>query len=159
EPNFAYFVYDGVPAWRGAINPAASDADLRTPTTFSAALMSNVQVYHFLAKKDSVEKTTWTEPNDIHNARTRHEYKYTGTIVADGKVYDHVRFRARGGEWRHAMGKNMWKFDFNRGHHLQARDNYGQKYKTKWEKLNLGACIQQASSLHRGEHGMFEAVA
>jgi hypothetical protein len=56
------------------------------------------------------------------------------------------------------MGKNMWKLDFNRGEHLQARDDFGQKYKAKWEKLNLGACIQQGSYNMRGEHGMFEAV-
>jgi len=157
QPNFAYFVYDGVPAWRAAINPTGDTAQ-RAPTTFSAALMNSVQVYHFIAKKSSVEKTTWYEPGDIWDPRTRHEYKYTGTIVADGKVYDHVRFRARGGEWRHAMGKNMWKFDFNRGHHLRARDNFGRPYKTKWEKLNLGACIQQGNYHRRGEHGLFEAV-
>ena len=23
------------------------------------------------------------------------------------------------------MGKNMWKFDFNRGHYFQGRDNFG----------------------------------
>src|SRR5262245_27314138 len=158
QPNFGYFVYDGVPAWRAAINPTAGEGELRTPVTFSAALMSNVQVYHFLAKKDAVEKTTWHEPSDIRNPRTRHEYRYTGTIVADGKVYDHIRFRVRGGEWRHAMGKNMWKFDFPRGHHLQARDDFGRRYQTKWEKLNLGACIQQGNYRQRGEHGLFEAV-
>jgi hypothetical protein len=158
QSNFAYFVYDGVPAWRAAVNPAGDDPASRAPTTFSAALMNSVQVYHFLAKKSSVEKTTWHEPSDIWNPRSRHEYKYTGTIVADGKVYDHVRFRARGGEWRHAMGKNMWKFDFNRGHHLRARDNFGRLYKAKWEKLNLGACIQQGNYHRRGEHGLFEAV-
>ena len=158
QSNFAYFVYDGVPAWHGAIHPASDDLSLRAANTFSAALMNSVQVYHFIAKKSSVEKTTWYEPGDIWNPRTRHEYKYTGTIVADARVYDHVRFRARGGEWRHAMGKNMWKFDFNRGHHLRAQDNFGRPYKTKWEKLNLGACIQQGNYHRRGEHGLFEAV-
>ena len=42
-----------------------------------------------------------------------------------------------GGVWRYAMGKNMWKIDFNRGHYLQARDNYGRPYMTRWAKLNL----------------------
>jgi hypothetical protein len=88
----------------------------------------------------------------------RNDYKYTGTMVYDGVVYDHVGFRARGGQWRHAMGKNMWKFNFLPGHRFRARDNYGQRYKTKWDKLNLGACIQQADSRLRGEQGMLEAV-
>jgi len=158
EPNFAYFVYDGVPDWRAAINPAGGTPDVRNPITFPSALMSSVQVYHFIARQSSIQQTTWYDPSDIWDPRQRHEYKYTGTFVVDGKVYDHVRFRARGGEWRHAMGKNMWKIDFNRGHRLQARDDFGLPYRTKWEKLNLGACIQQGNYQRRGEHGLFEAV-
>jgi hypothetical protein len=158
QPNFAYFVYDGVPAWPAAINPRSEDPSLRIPVTFSAALMNSVQVYQFIARKSSVERTTWHEPADLWNPQARHEYKHTGTVIAGGKVYDHVRFRARGGEWRHAMGKNMWKFDFKRGHHLQAHDNFNLPYNTKWEKLNLGACIQQGNYHRRGEHGLFEAV-
>jgi len=158
-PNFAYFVYDGVPPWQAAINPASNDPELRKRVTFGTNVMGSLPIYQFISKKSSVENVTWYEPAPWGDDAARKKYNYTGTFVADdGKVYDHVRFRARGGEWRYAMGKNMWKFDFNRGHHFQARDGYGQDYGTKWEKLNLGACIQQATSLHRGEHGMFEAV-
>jgi hypothetical protein len=158
EPNYAYFVYDGVPAWRGAIDPRGSDPELNASVTFSPEVLGSVQVYQFIAKKSSVENTTWFQPTDYRDDEGRHQYRYTGTIVAGGKVYDHVRYRARGGERRHAMGKNMWKFDFSRGHHLQACDDFGRPYLTKWEKLNLGACIQQASSHRRGEHGLYEAV-
>ena len=56
------------------------------------------------------------------------------------------------------MGKNMWKFDFNRGHGFQARDDYGKKYKTKWDKLNFSSIIQRGNFGHRGENGMFESV-
>ena len=56
------------------------------------------------------------------------------------------------------MGKNMWKFDFNSGHHLTATDDFGQPYKEKWGKLNLGACIQQGNYRTRGEQGLFEAA-
>ncbi|MCX7044026.1 MAG: CotH kinase family protein, partial [Candidatus Sumerlaeota bacterium] len=38
------------------------------------------------------------------------------------------------------------------------RDDYGRTYDTPWDKLNLGACIQQGDYLNRGEHGLFEAV-
>ncbi len=54
------------------------------------------------------------------------------------------------------MGKNMWKFDFNRGHELQAYDEYGRPFKATWKKLNLGANIQQGDYQHRGEQGLFE---
>ena len=64
-------------------------------------------------------------------------YRWQGTLVAHGKVYDHVRYRARGGVWRYAMGKNMWKFDFHRGHSFEAWDDFGRKIDTTWDKLNF----------------------
>jgi hypothetical protein len=156
QRNFAYFVYDGVPEWRGAIHPNGS-AQERKVVTFDANTMRSVQAYHLISKQPSIENVTWYEPKSYMDP-TASEYKYTGTLVANGKVYDHIRFRARGGSWRHAMGKNMWKIDFLKGHHLEAVDNWGEKYDKKWGKLNLGACIQQAAYGMRGEHGMLEAV-
>jgi hypothetical protein len=51
------------------------------------------------------------------------------------------------------------EIDFLKGHHLEARDNWGRSYETKWGKLNLGACIQQGDYGMRGEQGMLEALA
>jgi hypothetical protein len=148
-PNFAYFVYDGVPAWTAAINPWAAQPQY---TTFGADVMRSLPVYQLISKKGDVETATWLEQY------AGSEYKWQGTLVYDGEVYDHIRYRMRGGVWRYAMGKNMWKFDFNRGHYFQARDDYGEKYDTKWDKLNFSACIQQGSFGQRGEQGMFEAL-
>ncbi|NQT01983.1 MAG: CotH kinase family protein, partial [Planctomycetes bacterium] len=114
--------------------------------------MRSLPVYHLISEKLDVETATWFEKYGGS------DYKWFGTLVYDGKVYDHIRYRTRGGVWRYAMGKNMWKFNFNRGHRFQARDDYGKKYKTKWDKLNFSACIQQGSFGQRGEHGMFEAL-
>ncbi len=147
QPNFAYFVYDGVPAWYGAIQPGVSPV-----VEYGADVMRSLPVYHLISKNTDVENCTWRERYGGS------DYKWNGTLVYDGKVYDHIRYRARGGVWRYAMGKNMWKFDFNRGHSFQARDDYGKKYKTKWDKLNFSACIQQGDYQHRGEQGMFEAA-
>jgi hypothetical protein len=152
QPNEAYFVYDGIPAWKGAIDCKSPDPKRNSATTFSPEVMSRVQSYHLISSASAVEKATWTERSGDK------EYRHTGTLVADGRVYDHVRFRARGGVWRHAMGKNMWKVDFNSGHAFEARDDYGRPYQVKWGKLNLRACIQQGDYGHRGEQGMFEAV-
>jgi hypothetical protein len=157
QQNFAYFVYDGIPEWRAAINPNGTGKEQEI-VRFPPEVMRSVQAYHLISKPQSIANVTWREPMGLGHPE-RHDYKYTATLVADGKVYDHVRFRARGGTWRHAMGKNMWKIDFNKGHHLEARDNYQRKYETKWDKLNLGACIQQADYGMRGEHGMLEAMA
>jgi hypothetical protein len=147
QPNFAYFVYDGVPAWYGADRPGV------TPVVkYDSNVMNSLPVYHLITKKSDVENCTWLEKY------SGDEYKWYGTLVYGGDVYDHIVYRARGGVWRYSMGKNMWKFNFNRGHRFQARDDYGKKYKTKWDKLNFSACIQQGSFGQRGEQGMFEAL-
>jgi len=147
QPNFAYFVYDGVPAWRGAVQPGVTEV-----IEFPAELMRSLPVYHLISKKSDVEECTWL------SKYSGSEYRWRGTLVYDGKVYDHIRYRARGGVWRYSMGKNMWKIDFNRGHSFQARDDYGNPYDTMWDKLNFSACIQQGSFGQRGEQGMFEAL-
>lgn len=155
QPNFAYFVYDGVPAWSGAIQPKSADPARSAPVKFGPEVMRKLPVYQLISKKTSVEQATWPKGAEQYWGS---DYPWRGTLVYDGKVYDHVGFRARGGSWRYSMGKNMWKIDFNRGHDFEARDNYGRKYQVPWRKLNLGACIQQADYLHRGEQGMFESV-
>ena len=95
QPNFAYFVYDGVPPWRGAINPHSDTPELREVVTFDSNVMRRVQVYHLISKKPSVENATWFEQTRWgENPARRNDYHYTGTLVADGKVYDHIRFRA-----------------------------------------------------------------
>ncbi len=145
-PNFAYFCYDGVPSWSGKAKPGAKVLE------YDSQALTSVPVYHLISKKTDVENSTWNEKYGGDN------YKWKGTLVYDGEVYDHIRYRARGGVWRYAMGKNMWKFDFNRGHSFQARDHYNREYDSRWDKLNFSACIQQGNFQHRGEHGMFEAV-
>ena len=70
---------------------------------------------------------------------TGSDYLWHGALVYDGVVYDHIHFRARGGVWRYAMGKNMWKFDFNRGHDFEARDDYGDKYERRLEQAESRA--------------------
>lgn len=151
QPNFAYFVYDGVPAWSGAIQPGGAPPR-GTVFTVSSNVMNRLPVYHLIGKKATVEQATWLSryAGDV--------YQWIGTLVYDGKVYDHIHYRARGGVWRYSMVKNMWKFDFNRGHDFEPRDNWGRKLKTRWSKLNLGANIQQGDFWHRGEQGMFESV-
>src|SRR4030042_2254678 len=94
-PNFAYFVYDGVPAWRGALRPGV------TPVVeYGPDVMRSLPVYHLIAKKGDVETSTWFEQYGGD------DYKWLGTLVYDGKVYDHIRYRTRGGVRRYAMGKN-----------------------------------------------------
>ncbi|MEN6337126.1 MAG: lamin tail domain-containing protein [Phycisphaerales bacterium] len=151
QPNFAYFVYDGVPAWKGAVRTGQPVVE------YSAETMRSLPVYHLIAKKQDVLDAFYM-PGAQKGQYQGSDYPWRGTLVYDGEVYDHIGFRARGGCWRYAMGKNMPKLDLNRGHYFQARDDYGQEYSTKWAKINFSACIQQGDYQHRGEQGMFEAA-
>lgn len=151
-PNYAYFVYDGVPGWSGAIQPGSRDPRLGQAMAFTPEQMRRIPPYHLIGKKTSIENTTWREQ---HGGK---EYKYTGTVVAGGVAHDHVRYRIRGGVWRYAMGKNMWKFDFPEGNRLQAADDWGRPYPVKWGKLNLRPCISMGNYNVRGEQGMYESV-
>jgi len=152
QPNFAYFVYDGAPPWSGAIRPGSRDPVLGRVVHYPAELMNRLPIYHLITRRSSAEEANW---------RSRYggsQYPWRGTLVYDGEVYDHIRYRMRGGSWRYAMGQNMWKFDFLRGHGFQARDDHGRKYRTSWDKLNFSAIIQQGDFGHRGEQGLFESV-
>ena len=160
QPNFAYFVYDGVPAWVGKAKPTLPEV------TFPTSVMSSVAPYHLITRVEEhanaqqvpVIREGGTVLNPVGGKYTHSLYNWQGALCHGGRVYDHIRFRARGGVWRFAMGKNMWKFDFNRGHDFQARDDYGRPYGQKWKKLNFSACIQQGDFNSRGEHGLYESV-
>ncbi|MFP6873920.1 MAG: lamin tail domain-containing protein [Verrucomicrobiales bacterium] len=143
--NFAYFVYGSVPVWTAG------------NTSYDFSELEPVQVYHLITTREEHEESQHI-PSASTSSYGGSDYRWTGALVSEGKVYDHVRFRARGGVWRYAMGKNMWKFDFHRGHRFQARDDYNEKYKRSWDKLNFSALIQQGNFAQRGEQGLFEGA-
>jgi len=154
QPNFAYFVYDGVPAWSGAVNPSGS-APVNEVQPFSKAVMRSLPVYHLIARNTDVLNCQYNSAWDDT------EYHFGGTLVYDGHVYDNIHFRIRGQASTFAWGKNKWKFDFNRGHYFQARDDYGNAYQEKWDKLNfgMGGCpwwqYPHPGDWNQGAGGMF----
>ncbi len=156
QPNFAYFVYDGVHGWKGAARPGDT-GQLGQVVEYGPEVMNSLPIYHLISKKSDVEACMWKEQIP-YNSLQATVFKWYGTLVYDGEVYDHIRYRLRGGVWRYAMGKNMLKTSLQRGHYFQARDDYGRKYDTKWDTINFSACIQQGDYQHRGEQGMFEAA-
>ncbi len=153
QPNFAYYVYDGIPDWTGAARPGTTPE-----VTYDGDLLNSIPVYQLITTRESHEDAMFIPDSTRGSGYTGSDYLWEGTLIYDGVVYDHIHYRARGGVWRYAMGKNMWKFDFNRGHSFQARDDYGRLYDTQWDKLNFSAIIQQGNFLHRGEQGLFESV-
>jgi len=145
QPNFAYFVYNGIPAWRGASRPGT------TPVrTFSQEVMRSIPAYHLIAQESDVINSQY---NSGH--RGRHFY---GTLVYDNIVYDHMEFENRGEFSTYVSGKNKWRFHFQRGHEFQARDNYGRKFRSKWDRTNLGACATPWVPTNRGMAGMGECI-
>ena len=124
SPNFAWFVFDGLPAWTGASHPG------KTPeVTFSPEFLGTLPAYHLLARSADVAQSQW---NGDANRR-----RFFGTLVYDGRVYDHIQFHNRGSGSAYISGKNKWGLKFNRAHELAARDIHGQRYESTWDSLNL----------------------
>ncbi len=135
QPNFAYFVYDGVPAWSGAIQPGSSDARRGEVVAYGEDLMRSLPAYHLIARATDIQNCLFNGSYD------NTAYYFSGTLVYDGEVYDNIHFRIRGQASTFQTGKNKLKIDFNRGHYFQARDDYGRKYQEKWDKMNVGTGV------------------
>ena len=94
SPNFAYFCYNGVPDWSGSKRPGV----LRS-ANYRASALDSIAVYHLITKESDVIQCQWSGPTDG-------VYRYLGTWVYDGKVYDHMRYRIRGNASVRQVGKN-----------------------------------------------------
>lgn len=154
QPNFALYVYDGAPTWRGAVNPVPG----AIAVTYDFNQMRALPVYQLIAANLDVLNAQFLPGTTFFQGYMGSDYLWRGTLVYDGVVYDHIGFRARGQTFRYATGKNKWKFNFLPGHRFQAKDNYGRPYPVKWDKLNLASGMQHANRGYRGEHGLFEAL-
>ena len=84
---------------------------------------------------------------------------FSGTLIYDGKAYDHITFHNRGQASTYVSGKNKWGIKFNKGEEFGARDNYGEPYKNKWSGFNLNPCASAWAQVNRGMAGMDEALA
>ncbi|MBI5385456.1 MAG: lamin tail domain-containing protein [Verrucomicrobia bacterium] len=145
SPNFAWFVYDGLPAWTGASRPGRTP-----PMIFSPEFLGTLPAYHLLARAEDVERSQWDGNSD--------KKRFSGMMVYDGRVYDHIQFRNRGKASTYVAGKNKWGFKFNRGHEFQARDLWGKPYQQTWDSFNMNPCSSPWAPVNRGMAGMDEAV-
>jgi len=87
QPNFAYFVYDGIPPWIGAINPDDSD-DRGELTRYDFAQMEPAPVYHFIAQSEDVDAALFGPPRG--EGYEGHEEKWQGMALCDGQKYVEV---------------------------------------------------------------------
>jgi hypothetical protein len=144
-PNFAWFVYDGLPGWTGSSRPGRADTKV-----FSPDFLATLPVFHLIAHAADVEKSQW---DSAHNREP-----FFGTLVYDGHVYDHIRFNNRGQASTYVAGKNKWGFRFVDGHEFLARDAWGRPYQKAWKGFNLNACASPWAQVNRGMAGMDEAL-
>src|ERR1043166_4127252 len=142
-PNFAYFVYDGVPAFKGASQPGKTP-----PLTFSSDFMNTLPTYHLIARREDVERSQWDGGAN--------KQRFFGTLVFDGRVYDHMQFHNRGKASTYVSGKNKWGFKFTDTQPFHDRDLWGRE--SEWKSLNLTACASPWAQVNRGMAGMDEAV-
>jgi hypothetical protein len=145
QPNFAYFVYNGVPGWSGANQPGTTPV-----VNFGTNITGSIDAYHIIANSTDITNSQYV--SSFENT------EFVGTFVYDGVVYDHVSYQIRGEYSTYVSGKNKWKISFNTGHELAARDNYGNLYAEKWKRLNLNANASPWISTNRGMAGLDEAV-
>ncbi len=145
SPNFAWFCYDGVPAWTGASQPGKTP-----PLQFSSEFLTTIPVYHLLARHDDVERSQW---DGGYNKR-----RLFGTFVCDGQVFDHVQFQNRGQASTYVSGKTKWGIHFARTHEFTPKNHWGEPYVRPWDHLNLSGCASPWVQVNRGMAGMDEAV-
>ncbi|MFT7172898.1 MAG: hypothetical protein ACI9NQ_001115 [Paracoccaceae bacterium] len=145
QPNFAYFVYDGLPAWSGANRPGVD-----APQTFETTLLDDLPAYHLIANASNVTSSQYS--NSAKNSR------FFGTLVYDGVVYDHIEFKVRGEFSTYQSGKNKWRIFFNPARSFEARDNFGKKYLRPWDELTMNANASPWAAVNRGMSGLDEAL-
>ena len=145
QPNFAYFCYNGVPAWQGANQPGSSAVE-----TFSSELLESIPVYHLISNATDVERCQYN--SSYRNTRFR------GTLIYGDEIYDHIEFNIRGEYSTYVTGKNKWRYRFHRGHYFLARDNFGKKYKSRWKNMKVNTGAAPWTPPNRGMAGVDECL-
>jgi len=143
--NFGCYVYNGVPSYT-----ASTRSVLGTGHTYSQETMTSLPVYSIITR--ATDLTVCLGYNSADQIGTgsvegRSKFNWECAFVYDGVVHDHVMYRLRQFWERYnfstggAKGKRSMRFRFPQGNYLQARDNFGKKYPTKWRTLNTSKCV------------------
>ncbi len=145
SPNLAWFTYDRIPAWSGASLPNRTGA-----ISFSSQFLSTLPACHLVAREEDVNRSQWDQ--------SANRQPFSGALVWEGRVYDHITYHNRGQASTYVAGKNKWGFKFNNGQEFAAQDFYGRSYKFPWTSLELNPCASAWAPVNRGMAGMDEAV-
>lgn len=108
----------------------------------------DIPTYWMIGNEDDIFEAKY---NGIHS----NEYKWRVSLVYDGRVYDHVYMRLRGGVNRFNYLQRAWRYKMLIGHRFQGRDNDGTFYPYERKRVNLGTPHMQPGRL-MGESGIAE---
>ncbi len=132
--NFAVFVYNGVPDYQG----------------IPAATLKTLPVYQFLTRKaDHDQCVAYNNADQLTGNTPGWTFEnWEATLVFDGVVYDHIKYRLHGGNGRYYhTSKRGMRFFFNKGYDFQNRDNDGNLSPTKWNSLTTENCWENRGTL------------
>lgn len=137
--NFAYFVTDGIPDYGD----------------HPAEVLETLPIYTLIVRGTDMEEVVGYNSSDQFSKmlnggpnEARFAYNWAATMVYDGVVYDHIRFRLRGGNGRYQLaGKRSYRFRFNPGNFFQARDAQGVPYGQPWRTLTTGKGFDNRNTL------------
>jgi hypothetical protein len=149
SPNFAYFCYNGVPAWSGAFRPLAA-GEAGVVRQFPEPLMRERPAYHLVATQADVTASQYTNGQDTTRMQA--------TFVFEDQVLDHITFHNRGEFSTYVSGKNKWRMHFNRTRELRPKDDLGRPYQKTWGDINLNGGSAPWIAANRGMAGVEERL-
>jgi hypothetical protein len=150
--NFAAYVSDGVP------NYHAEESSNGGARTHRSKDLARLPVYSLVTRaEDYSDCIAYKRRERLRKGSgASRAYNWEGAFVYDGIVYDHIRYRLRGGNGRYlGHGKRSMKFRFNKGRHLEVRNQLGKKYTRRWRVLE---CSKMFSNRMVGNFGLVDGM-
>jgi len=137
ESNYAYYVYNGHPITEGY------DLTTLDPMQEISVITTTAIANKYIGNGGN--------NNGIYQGR---DYLGEGTLIYNGKVYDHMRFRPRGKTSRNQRVKPGLKFDMNDERSITTQKDCGNEYDVERDKIVLsGAWVGD-----RASHGLTESL-
>ncbi len=137
ESNYAYYVYDAYPNVFG--HSLHGLPELPELTVITTNIMADTYI------GDGESNTVQYEGD---------EYLGEGTVIYNGKIFDHIKFRPKGGGSRSARVKPGFKLDFNAEKRIHPVDNNGVEYDVERDKVAISGTWHNDPA----SHGLAESL-
>ncbi len=140
ESNYSYYIYDSYPLINGY------DLNTVTPLQEVTVITGDSTSFKYMGPGNGTDNT---------GQYTGFEYLGEGTLIYNGQVYDHVRFRPRGRtNGRSVRFKPGVKFDLNSENSITPLDDCNDKYEEDRGKFTLSGTYVN----DRASHGLTESL-